>query len=825
MQHTKRVLCLVTVLSLWIVAAPSSLWAASTDPKPDENKPDAAEPKKVWKQLRPDRLISESSSLYISVPDIGRAKSAFMRSAFHGLLSEDEILTPLVNTFNKTRDALVKGDGTLAEMDLRWRNDFLTHLTKLYPYIDGQAALDVEDFAKPFKFLVVISMPPGDAGDERQRVLDNLFERYRFTLTTDPRFRDFDDVIDGYNIHRIENSDLQLVETWAFVENLLIYGQGKNVVEDAIHRYMKNGAGTLSLHQGYQSAYNLVARDEHIGPDGHPHLEDSLLYIQVGKRAILQVLGLLPAGDNAPPNANEPSIAIGMQVGDGDNAPVRERILIKEAPPKITDPCRATTARFTPSDTLFYTGWNGNLENSYGSIVAFVNGLKNDVLPALNGTPKPAAGGVNFEQQLCAALKVGAPAQAAAALGIFKGEMSLMIAYVPQANVKVAKVADLLSDFTMVFAAELDSGIAGGQQFKNLMAGIENETGQPYLQAEYKANNQGYMIRYQQGMLHGEEKKQGLPMGLLQALSMPNVKVLPFFAAYAIIDLDVETGAQARKFVLFSDSVDALKKALSQSGAVRSSLFEDKKFKTLVKSFRESYQITYADLNRLVDVYAAALPILSKTGAISREALAQFPNANLLNQHLYPMAAAQSVDADRDGVLYEFSSPTGNLTLAGMIGSVLYPAINEEKKKKVSGEVDDKFKRINVALQLYASDFDRYPLQLSDLHVPAYDHAQPNEMSLFESPFKRNALAGPQDIDNPELTNLIYIPSRQIQGLAREIILYEREPTMLVKSTNEGSKLLYHVLTVDGKMTGLPRATLERRLGAKLDMGNPDKKP
>jgi hypothetical protein len=82
-------------------------------------------------------------------------------------------------------------------------------------------------------------------------------------------------------------------------------------------------------------------------------------------------------------------------------------------------------------------------------------------------------------------------------------------------------------------------------------------------------------------------------------------------------------------------------------------------------------------------------------------------------------------------------------------------------------------------------------------------------------------LKTPQDIDNPALSNLIYVPRHSLQGLGSEIILYEKEPTCLVERTSEGPQLFYHVVTLDGKKTWLTKQALDLRLGGKVDYVTP----
>ena len=54
------------------------------------------------------------------------------------------------------------------------------------------------------------------------------------------------------------------------------------------------------------------------------------------------------------------------------------------------------------------------------------------------------------------------------------------------------------------------------------------------------------------------------------------------------------------------------------------------------------------------------------------------------------------------------------------------------------------------------------------------------KLNVFESPFNRGALQSAIDVDNPDLSNLIYVPNRNLMDLGNDIILYEKQPTRVV---------------------------------------------
>ncbi|HYF47827.1 MAG TPA: hypothetical protein VEJ63_00360, partial [Planctomycetota bacterium] len=326
--------------------------------------------------------------------------------------------------------------------------------------------------------------------------------------------------------------------------------------------------------------------------------------------------------------------------------------------------------------------------------------------------------------------------------------------------------------------------------------------------------------RYQKGAAPREEKGAN-PLGLFGGLgaTVLDPTITPFFLCYARVELEGEGGAPARKFLLMSDSLNALRKAVQQSRAPKSSLAEDNRFKEMQKSLRESrYDFNFVDLSKLVDIYGVILPYMGRTGLVNRETLNQMPSPNALRPHIYPMAWASSLVTDPEGVVVETYSPTGNLPLVTLLGLTAWPVIVDRQAEVVSRQIDQNYKKVMLGLHLYAADFDRFPQQLSDLY-PNYV----SDISVFESPFKRGELSkdktaqiDPALLNNPEYTNMVYVPGRSLQDKGDDILVWEKEPTRLEK-TRDGSQLFHHVVTIDGKKAWLTRPGLDLRLAGRVD--------
>jgi len=808
-------------LSCWVAAVVALALPARAAETPKAEEP----PKPPRQQLKAERLVSDSAFLYVATSDLRKARSAFERTAFRGLLQEDEVSQPLVTALAKMREAFVKGDGTRSEAEMRRSSNLVDLLARATPFLEGQVALAVEGDVGPIfstgvlpKFLLVASMPPGDDGDRWQRELEGILEKHRAAQCIDPRFKDSEERIAAYSVARVENAELGLVEAWAFVENLFLYGQGKRAVEDAIERYaVKNGAGTLALHAGYVDAYKQVGRDER---------SEALLYLQADARPMLKqalasyagaqaLLELVFGAKEAALEANRPHLAMGVFVGEADNAAIRERILVRRAGKEglsfSSGACEGVTARFAPSDALALGAMQGNLADLYKWAVERTKPAK-----AEGAEEKEAV----LTERLKTAFGVQKEAEVLGKLEYFKGEFSVSLSYVPQPNLKMDNLGDYLEVFQPVFALELDrENTVADTALRGLLQNIQKASGHEYL----TTTSAGIQIFYQKGAAPREEAAG--PLGLFRNLKDLSAGKTPFFVANARVDLDLEGGKQ-RKLLLLAENLNAIKTATRQAQAkfTRSSLLEEKKFKDLLHGFRESRNaILYLDLPRLVNVYADELPRMIRQDPQSRKSLERLPSANVLREHVFPMAWAASALPDPEGLLVECSSPMGNLPMVGVFGAIAWPTIVQKQQAAVSQEVDEKFRRLMLALNLYAANFNHFPAQLSEL-FPAYVK---NDWGLkvFESPFKRGAVKAAQDADTPDLTNLVYVSGLTLQDLGRAVLLYEKEPTKLVTSTSEGSKLFHHVLTVDsnmsllsGKKDYMNKSSLDRALAGKIEL-------
>lgn len=793
-------------------------WATAVHGVAGEDTPPVdAPPQKQWKRLTPDQLVSENSIFYIATADFTKAKKAFMRSAFFGLLSEDEMLRELRDIFSNLEKSYEQGTGAASEFEQARRRselDMLKHVT--INHLEEHVVLAVDVPPTPVvvagapppttpkpRFMVVLSIPAGEDAENKQLRLRDKFDNFASDMLRDSRFKDTQPPIrvGDYEIQELECKELDLHESWAFVENLFVYGQGKGIVQEAVTNYAQNrGRGTLSQSNGYHAAVSRVA-------------DNAQLYLQMDASAKIKAeleqrpnlkAVLAPIMQNW--EQNRPQVAMGAYVTEGDNAPIREKLLLRVAHKGQPAPCKNVTALLASSDALFYHAHQGTLADLLRPLAAL-----GAVVPAAPvgtlGVENPTAGKnvvklSNFMPLLMRAVNAGNEDEVWKTLEPFQGELGVFMNYLPGESLE----QNLQDVFQFVFALEVRPQDL--QAASDTLEKLKRAT-----RLEYKKISwQGEEVYYQLGAKPDEAGRGGRVVRMLdpilpfQTLPERSMEGTPFFVSYALIRVVPPTpGERERNFLLLSDNLQALQKAVQQSKVARQRLVDRKEFKDQVASFSDSrYAISFLDLPRLSDaLYHTIFPAMTRKRMLDKKDFRRLPPDNIVRKHMSPMAWASS--APSEGSLYEFVSPTGNLTLVSLVGALAIPALNNANRDQVSKNVDRGFQEVGLAVHLYAADFDRFPQQLSEL-VPAYISFN-DFRRVFNSPFNPDKVVRPQDVDDPEKTNLVYVPGRALQDLSKEVMLFEVQPTK-IETTNFGISVIHHVLRLDGKVRSASRQSL-----------------
>jgi hypothetical protein len=468
---------------------------------------------------------------------------------------------------------------------------------------------------------------------------------------------------------------------------------------------------------------------------------------------------------------------------------LRERLLLRSSRPAAPSfgPCRALSRYLASSDTLA-------IRAEQRSLVELLKLFADE-----GGGAEPGAG-AKILAGLKNALKQDDLDGAWKLLAPFKGELSVIVDYVPGESLQ----KDWQDVFQVVFAIEVERAEAANAN--NVLNLLREATEIPYRTLPFQGTN----IWYQQGATPDERAKGYEPNPLLSPRPRKATEKegsLPFFVSYAIHEVvSPNPNEQGKTFLLLSDSLKALKKAIQQ---VRSShsLGDQTEFKKIMAGFDEGrYAQTYLDLPGLVSgIYRQLMPEAIKLRWMRKESLSELPPDTAILRHLSPMAWASTVREEGD--LTEIVSPAGNVPLVGLIAALAWPTYYAQEQLRISVQAKENLKQIGLGLHLYAAVFDRFPARLSDLY-PDYV----KDLRVFASPFDRNAVRRAEDIDDWRKSNIVYIPGRSFQDLSRDILVYEVRPTSAAQTDEGGFRAMHHVLQLDGRVEPKPLSRLKHLL-------------
>ncbi|MCX7803695.1 MAG: DUF3352 domain-containing protein [Planctomycetota bacterium] len=775
--------------------------------KKPEGREAAPAPKSV-RMLTADQVVSEKALIYINIRNVRQALKSFSQTAFASLLREEEIEGQISAAAEKFKRAYTRGDGTLPEAMERRRQDEVELIGKAAKCVDREICVAAE--ADPsagggLNWMVVVST---EDPDRLQDILD-LLERFRTSQLMDPNNIDDDFMHGDYSVHSLENRERKTYEAWAQVENLLIYARGRGMVEAAIDRYRKQGAGALATSAAYTLPFRQVGREA----DAYIQITAGgirALRKLVSEENILAALASTGVGETTP--AGEVALAAGIGFASGGSegkGTVREHILVRRFVGEEqagADNVEGIVAKLVPADALYFEACRTKLSDMVPAFAATKPGEASpgpvEMARSSLATPVPILSRMAGWHML-KLLREGANIQDRATLKRlmepFKGEIGAALTYIPGNPAERA--------IEQIHFFELDA--ANREGILDAMRNLTEGSGTAWR----TRTAENLVITHVVGA--GEEDAIGEPPGariglfgdLLKNAAAKKQEVKPsapaaqpapqricFFSAWTIIDVD------KRRFLVASDSVRAVQKAIQQVKLAKSSLAAQPEFQKVLASFPDSrVQVTYVDLPRLAEfLYQFVIPGLEGVKF-------ELPPVDVLARHLSPMGISTS--AAEKGMLVAFRSPTGLIPLAGAVGGMAYPVIQRERARQISARVAANMRRIALGLHLYASDFDRFPQALSDLY-PKYI----SDIKVFESPLKPGAVRTAVDIDDPEKSNLKYIPGRGIQDMSEEILLYEVSPTGFRVDIAGEMIPGCHYVQLDCRVDVKPKAFIERRL-------------
>lgn len=790
-----------------------------TEPPPPEVEPVAGP---TWKRLKPEQVISDKTILYLATSNYQKAKAAYDKSHLSGLVNEESVAELLSESWGLLKENYINGDGTRADFEKRRRAFELDLIEKAFQQFQGTAAVAIESPTEDaaaaggntklinHRFLVVFDLPVNIDGPRKKAQIEQLMDLYRTKLTRDRlRYEHKPKSVGPYVVQDIYCQPLNLHEGWAFVENLFIYGQGEGIVENAVRAFHESRRDTLARAENFLTSQRQIGASQHaeayvnmpaaLIAKLHPRLQDGIKRIQEH----LRVEGDL-------------KLAVGLQFGEGKDAGlVREKIVLpstlgNNAPPA---PVRSLTAYLVPRDALAY--WS----RSYDLVELLKQAHANHDDP-LNKSFGDANQKQTIVDRLMELLNVDSPEKVYDELKAFKGECAVWLGYRRGVSYDGS---NFQSVHPMVIALEFNRDLA---RLGAVLSKIRENSQIPYRDVLF---NNG-TVWYQEGAEVGEVKPDGVlyPFlgGLGQAGKVVNVSIdgparKPWFVAYAE-DVDViprKAGEQSRKFLVLSDNLKALQKALRQTQALEQSLAEQPGFKSMMEAFGEDRDgFLYLDEKLLSMAYYRTFePWFVRTMQLQDDDKKKIPREKVLISHAGNVGFSRT--QTNSGNQYDLVSTTGIIPTFALYRVVKLPQEFEQQRVATSLRIIRNLREISLALHLFAAENDRFPSHLSELSefIPLDRISE-----VFSSPFNPGAVKTWSDVDVVEKTNLEYVPDHDLTDLSDGILVYEHRPTSVHGSVERGFKSFHHVLLMNNQIRVYLSARLKRKLAGLVDFTTMD---
>jgi len=257
------------------------------------------------------------------------------------------------------------------------------------------------------------------------------------------------------------------------------------------------------------------------------------------------------------------------------------------------------------------------------------------------------------------------------------------------------------------------------------------------------------------------------------------------------------TRTPAGDMFLFASSRRALEKAIRQYEHRRSSLVEKPDFVRCMGPLRaRRTSVVYADVPRLVGLLTSRIPL--EGGESVEGPFAGRADIEAALPHLFGLGAVS--DDSPSTTVQESWGPVGPVTGLGLLLLAGAGGAGVEDDAEVLKLDRAKLQRIGGALQLYATDFDRFPMALSELYAPQYLQ----DRSAFEAPGGRQAIRDRDDIDTR--SDYVYVKGLTPADLSDKIILYSS------RVLNSGGIRGRNVLFVSGRAEFVPESSFQMML-------------
>ena len=248
--------------------------------------------------------------------------------------------------------------------------------------------------------------------------------------------------------------------------------------------------------------------------------------------------------------------------------------------------------------------------------------------------------------------------------------------------------------------------------------------------------------------------------------------------------------------LLIASSVITLRKILVQMQDGQETLVSQSSFANAASFFdNDASSIGYIDIKGIVNSLYAQLmnPQTAKTLGLD---IALLPPVETVCAYIRPMAWFTSSDNSGE-IKTSIRGTLGPVILSTGAFIAIAPTLMEYHDAQRRENAKNRLKEINLGIQLYAADFDKFPRRLSDLY-PTYI----KELSTFESPSHEGQIKEKLHIDTR--SGLTYITGHSLQDLSNEILLFE-------DSRGYGG-IGRHIITINGRVKWMSEALFQMQI-------------
>lgn len=707
------------------VSAPKSSVVAGTEestrPRADKVRtpvaiplPEAGEegpaPDKQQKHYRAEQVLPEDTYVFVSVNSPAQLWEQVKKLHVYGALNEPLLGPRLKGLFSSFQEAFEPGKADPRSFTGMLGKAGFTPL-RMLESLGGQAAFAVRTGRKGTNTYLIVDVQGAKANI--REMVDEFVSQVKAKhqeVFIDPKiYKDYARV----NFTLTDGSSY----SYTYIGNLLIVGVGEEAVEEIIDQVVAGAARPLAESDSFMQPATELGE-----------VAAAFYYVRVPR--LLGILSGRKGGPGLPAGLSAQQITamsgllgnLGVAAGAAFTLEggVRDRIVLTAydpAKPIVSGftlrELRQKVTSFAPLDSILYITTYIDAAQAYKSMMQQIELTQPDAAGMLKAALR------DLER------KVGQ-----GFLPLFKGEAGLIIARSARRHTP-----------DMVFVIET----VDGERVRQVIESLRGEMGTSLVRTSVGRATVWY---YQ-------------PAGSAGDSSAAAVR-----PAVAIVD----------DFVIFGSSDDVVAKVVRQKRFAASNLTQNTNYRLATRDLPQgSSMLVFVDLPQLVNVVYDYFLVV--TSGMKEEEVAQIekflgikfdmlPTPEAVAAHMVPVA--QTVRMSENKLYVDLYGPLGSLAVPTAAAAMYSPQIGESLSQRSQEILEQRMQTIGLGLHLYAADFDRFPVNLSELYPDNYV----TERDVFMAPTGKRQVFAKDDIDTD--SDFVYVRGVRLNDLSETIILYTK---------------------------------------------------